>query len=173
MASVTRKRKLESHSFQNSSDRTPKRRRSPVKMCPSPNILKSSVQRSSPPRKKALKLPSEQIVDNTRGENKKRHRKPQLSSDGNDNSDNSSSTAASSNSETDLLDPNCKDQPLFTFSQVILICENVTKERENQIRHEYDRMLNTKLADQYDAFVKFTYDQIRKRYESRAPSYVS
>lgn len=42
------------------------------------------------------------------------------------------------------------------------------KERENQIREEYDRVLNTKLSEQYDAFVKFTYDQIQKRFEAAA-----
>jgi hypothetical protein len=42
------------------------------------------------------------------------------------------------------------------------------KERESQIREEYDRVLNTKLSEQYDAFVKFTYDQIQKRFEAAA-----
>lgn len=42
------------------------------------------------------------------------------------------------------------------------------KEREGQIKEEYDRVLSTKLAEQYDAFVKFTYDQIQRRFESNA-----
>lgn len=42
------------------------------------------------------------------------------------------------------------------------------KERESQIREEYDRVLNTKLSEQYDAFVRFTYDQIQKRFEAAA-----
>jgi hypothetical protein len=42
------------------------------------------------------------------------------------------------------------------------------KERESQIREEYDRVLNTKLSEQYDTFVKFTYDQIQKRFEAAA-----
>jgi hypothetical protein len=52
--------------------------------------------------------------------------------------------------------------------QVGLICERMLKERESQIREEYDRVLNTKLSEQYDAFVKFTYDQIQKRFEAAA-----
>ena len=43
------------------------------------------------------------------------------------------------------------------------------KEREESLREQYDAVLNTKLAEQYDAFVKFTYDQIQRRYEA-APS---
>ncbi|XP_013783013.1 akirin-2-like isoform X2 [Limulus polyphemus] len=66
-----------------------------------------------------------------------------------------------------------KDQPLFTFRQVGLICERMLKERETQIKEEYDHVLNTKLAEQYDTFVKFTYDQIQRRYETETPSYLS
>lgn len=43
------------------------------------------------------------------------------------------------------------------------------KEREDKLREQYDNVLTTKLAEQYDAFVKFTYDQIQRRYEA-APS---
>lgn len=43
------------------------------------------------------------------------------------------------------------------------------KEREEYLREQYDTVLTTKLAEQYDAFVKFTYDQIQRRYEA-APS---
>jgi hypothetical protein len=53
-------------------------------------------------------------------------------------------------------------------AQVGLICERMLKERESQIREEYDHVLNTKLSEQYDAFVKFTYDQIQKRFEAAA-----
>lgn len=43
------------------------------------------------------------------------------------------------------------------------------KEREDTLREQYDAVLTTKLAEQYDAFVKFTYDQIQRRFEA-APS---
>jgi len=67
-----------------------------------------------------------------------------------------------------------KDKPLFTFKQVSLICERMLKERETEIREEYDRVLTLKLAEQYDAFVKFTHDQLQKRFEANAaPSYLS
>jgi hypothetical protein len=67
-----------------------------------------------------------------------------------------------------------KENPLFTFRQVGLICERMLKERESQIREEYDRILNNKLSEQFDAFVKFIYDQIQKRFEAAVvPSYIS
>lgn len=61
------------------------------------------------------------------------------------------------------------EKALFTFKQVQLICESMLKERENQLRELYEGVLTTKLAEQYDAFVKFTYDQIQRSYEA-APS---
>lgn len=54
------------------------------------------------------------------------------------------------------------------FLQVGLICERMLKEQETQIREEYDQILHLKLSEQYDAFVKFTYDQIQKKFESAA-----
>uniref|UniRef100_A0A8C9UJB6 Akirin-2 n=1 Tax=Spermophilus dauricus TaxID=99837 RepID=A0A8C9UJB6_SPEDA len=57
-----------------------------------------------------------------------------------------------------------KEQPLFTLRQVGMICERLLKEREEKVREEYEEILNTKLAEQYDAFVKFTHDQIMRRY---------
>lgn len=43
------------------------------------------------------------------------------------------------------------------------------REKETEIREEYDHVLSQKLAEQYDAFVKFTYDQIQRNYQA-APS---
>jgi hypothetical protein len=52
-----------------------------------------------------------------------------------------------------------------------MICERMLKERETEIRAEYDRVLSLKLAEQYDAFVKFNHDQLQRRFEgSNAPS---
>lgn len=39
-------------------------------------------------------------------------------------------------------------------------------EREEKLREQYEAVLTTKLAEQYDAFVKFTYDQIQRRFEA-------
>ena len=39
-----------------------------------------------------------------------------------------------------------KDQPLFTLNQLSAVCQRMLKEREGQIREEYDRVLASKLA---------------------------
>lgn len=57
-----------------------------------------------------------------------------------------------------------KDQPTFTLRQVGIICERLLKDYEDKIREEYEQILNTKLAEQYESFVKFTHDQIMRRY---------
>ena len=61
----------------------------------------------------------------------------------------------------------------FIPLQVSLICERLVHEREEALREEYDKVLTNKLAEQYDAFVKFTYDQIQRRLSDRPMSYVS
>ncbi|XP_035630361.1 akirin-2-like [Oncorhynchus keta] len=71
------------------------------------------------------------------------------------------------------VSPSRKEQPLFTLRQVGMICERLLKEREEKIREEYDEILTTKLAEQYDAFVKFTHDQLMRRFGEQPASYVS
>jgi len=98
-------------------------------------------------------------------------------------------------SSSSALSPSTMDKPLFTikqvgvvvllfissilcdslqpyfFYQVGIICERMLHEREVQIREEYDRALNFKLSEQYEAFVKFTNDQLQKHFEANsAPS---
>lgn len=81
-----------------------------------------------------------------------------------------------------------------------MICERLLKEREEKIREEYDEILTTKLAglclcvshlmtpirstelqktkfsffffltEQYDAFVKFTHDQLMRRFGEQPAS---
>lgn len=77
----------------------------------------------------------------------------------------SSSNYNNNSDEVGLLSPSRRDQPLFTFRQVGLICEKLIKERELLIREEYEQVLTSKLAEQYDTFVKFTYDQIQKSFD--------
>uniref|UniRef100_A0A665TEE1 Akirin 1 n=1 Tax=Echeneis naucrates TaxID=173247 RepID=A0A665TEE1_ECHNA len=63
-----------------------------------------------------------------------------------------------------------KDQPSFTLKQVSFLCERLLKDHEEKIREEYEQILNTKLAEQYESFVKFTQDQIMRRYGARPAS---
>lgn len=80
---------------------------------------------------------------------------------------------ASPGTSSETSSPLKKEQPLFTLRQVGMICERLLKEREEKVREEYEEILNTKLAEQYDAFVKFTHDQIMRRYGEQPASYVS
>lgn len=66
-----------------------------------------------------------------------------------------------------------KDVPLFSLRQVGMVCERLLKEREDQIRQEYDQVLTGKLAEQYEAFLKFNHDQLHRRFQESAASYVS
>jgi len=66
------------------------------------------------------------------------------------------------------------EKPIFTLKQMTMIAERMCEERVEQVRTEYDNILQQKLSEQYDAFVKFIDHQIQKRFtESQAPSYLS
>jgi len=69
--------------------------------------------------------------------------------------------------------PKQKDVPLFTFRQVAMICERMCTEQEDKIRESYDKVLNDKLSEQYEAFLKFNHDQLQKRFGNAPMSYVS
>ena len=96
--------------------------------------------------------------------------------------------------------PSRREQPLFSLRQVGMICERLLKEREEKIREEYNEILTSKLAgilgtplekprcvkrwslnefyshvvvffpEQYDAFVKFTHDQLMRRFGEQPAS---
>lgn len=81
--------------------------------------------------------------------------------------------SASSSSFFNALSPSKREAPLFTFKQVSMFCERMLKEREDQIKSDYDKVLTCKLAEQYEAFLKFNHDQLQRRFSDSAPSYVS
>nr|XP_023667695.1 akirin-1-like [Paramormyrops kingsleyae] len=65
------------------------------------------------------------------------------------------------------------DPPTFTLRQVGNLCEQLADEHELKVREEYEEILNSKLSEQYESFVKFTQDLIIQRYGSQPASYVS
>uniref|UniRef100_T1E2E5 Putative akirin n=1 Tax=Psorophora albipes TaxID=869069 RepID=T1E2E5_9DIPT len=127
------------------------------------------------------KLTPEKMAQNITEEIKRLHRRKQLTFN-TGNMERMQDSGESSGSEMGPDSPRRPDSPpsvvknpekaLFTFKQVQMICERMLKEREDALREQYDAVLTNKLAEQYDAFVKFTYDQIQRRYEA-APSYLS
>ncbi|PWA22600.1 hypothetical protein CCH79_00015143, partial [Gambusia affinis] len=68
------------------------------------------------------------------------------------------------------VSPTRKEQPLFTLRQVGMICERLLKEREDKVREEYEETMTSKLAEQYDTFVKFTHDQLMRRFGEQPAS---
>jgi len=67
-----------------------------------------------------------------------------------------------------------KDKPVFTLKQMSIICERMCQERTDKVRQEYDQILQQRLSEQYDAFVKFIDHQIQQRFnQSQLPSYLS
>ncbi|KAI4464955.1 hypothetical protein MML48_3g00007045 [Holotrichia oblita] len=157
----------------------PAKRRRCIPFCASPSHHKdrqSPSQTNSPststtptrsvfPDVVSKKLTPEHMAANIRAEFKRLQRRKQLQfSCSSDNSDGSSSGGETTDSPR-------SEKPLFTFKQVGLICERMLREKESEIREEYDNVLTAKLAEQYDAFVKFTYDQIQKNYAA-VPSFL-
>jgi len=188
MACATLKRSLDLDPLHSPTSRPSKRRRYAAGMG-SPSTSSAVTPKEEVNSPFALVTPSltsEQISTHIREEMKRLNRRRQLySAEDKDTSGSGSGppSPGSTGSTTDfnlesLGSPNSnayqnKDKPLFTFRQVGLICERMMKEREDCLREMYDQVLSTKLAEQYDMFVKFTYDQIQKRYEAAAPSYLS
>ncbi|XP_067120096.1 akirin-2-like [Centruroides vittatus] len=151
----------------NTINRKPAKRRRRGSMTLSPVIPPTRLHEihPSPFGDVSPKLTSEQIATNIREEMKRLQRREQFYFH--------SPIMNIVSPGSGFLAPSRRDQPLFTFRQVGLICERMMKDRENLIREEYDRVLTTKLADRYDTFVKFAYDQIQKRFENGIPCYLS
>uniref|UniRef100_A0A674B9M6 Akirin 1 n=1 Tax=Salmo trutta TaxID=8032 RepID=A0A674B9M6_SALTR len=134
------------------------------------------------------RLTPEQIFQNIRQEYSRYQRRRQLEGAFNQSEAACSSTDAPSSSLTAPSSPpgasqesaqeirklssgaSRKDQPSFTLRQVSYLCERLLKDHEEKIREEYEQILNTKLAEQYESFVKFTQDQIMRRYGTRPAS---
>lgn len=94
------------------------------------------------------------------------------------NLDNSSTSCTDSPNSTEVINSkknmlSHNDMPIFSMNQVNAICERMLGERETAIREQYDKILSQKMNEQYDAFVKFTHEQIQRRFESSQCSYVS
>ncbi len=87
---------------------------------------------------------------------------------------NSEITSNSSLKKTSINNNNnVNDLPIFSMNQVNAICQRMIGERETAIREEYDKILTQKMSEQYDAFVKFTHEQIQRRFATSQCSYVS
>ncbi|CAN9507894.1 unnamed protein product [Ophioblennius macclurei] len=160
------------------SQASPKRRRCAPVMSPVSSPQKYLRMEPSPFGEVSSRLTAEQILHNIKQEYKRlkrRHLDNALQQvDGCCPLDLQTIPGASALPGTSSgASPVRKEQPLFSLRQVGMICERLLKEREDKIREEYDEILTTKLAEQYDAFVKFTHDQLMRRFGEQPASYVS
>ncbi|KAK9890545.1 hypothetical protein WA026_010621 [Henosepilachna vigintioctopunctata] len=148
------------------------KRRRCAPFCTSPSHTStpcsSSATTSSPksnsvfPDVNGKKMTPEYMAENIKAELRRIQRRRELKYGGMENSDSSGGES-----------PSHSDRPLFTFKQVGMICERMIRERESEIRQEYDNVLAAKLEEQHAVFVRYMYDQIHKNYETAAPSYLS
>ncbi|KAL0961953.1 hypothetical protein UPYG_G00333840 [Umbra pygmaea] len=174
---ATLKRSMEFEALH--SPQSPKRRRcnplpgTPV--TPSPtrcNMLSATGDSSMSPQSTCgeHRLTPEQIVLNLRQEYSRYQRRRQLEGALNQRESDGPGLMAPSSPPGSSMK---RDQPCFTLRQVGTLCERILKDHEENIREEYEQILNTKLAEQYESFVKFTQDQIMRQYGARSSSYVS
>ncbi|XP_018599352.1 akirin-2 [Scleropages formosus] len=174
---ATLKRTLE---FDPLSPASPKRRRC-APLSPGASPRKYLRMEPSPFAQVSSRLSTEQILLNIKQEYKRMQKRRHLEStfqptDSCYSLDSHASVLSGSSlpgTSSGSSSPLRKEQPLFTLRQVGMICERLLKEREEKVREEYDEILTTKLAEQYDAFVKFTHDQLMRRFGEQPASYVS
>lgn len=114
----------------------------------------------------APKLTSDEIAANVNEETCRLHRRKRPGVQG-------PGGFASSTADSLTGGASTQEQPLFTMCQVGAICQRMLCEREALLRRKYDDVLNAKLEEQYETFVRFAHDQIRRRFEGVTPSYLS
>ncbi|XP_068198479.1 akirin-2 [Antennarius striatus] len=177
---ATLKRTLDFDPLMNAA--SPKRRRCTPVMSPVSSPQKYLRMEPSPFGEVSTRLTTEQILHNIKQEYKRLQKRRHLDSvfqqvqvEGCCPLDlqNIHAGSAQPGTSSGASSPTRKEQPLFSLRQVGMICERLLKEREDKIREEYDEILTTKLAEQYDAFVKFTHDQLMRRFGEQPASYVS
>lgn len=114
---------------------------------------------------------NEQLMERIRNEAKRYYKRKQLTI----KPPTSNESPLSSPTTTIIKSENLLNNeiPLFSIEQVSQICEKMLKEREDYLKEQYDVILSQKLSEQYDSFVKFTHEQIQKRFDSSNFSYVS
>ncbi|NP_001243977.1 akirin protein [Bombyx mori] len=114
-----------------------------------------------------VKITPERMAQEIYDEIKRLHRRGQLRlANGS-----AASCSSSSGSEGDCSPPHqsahgpqrARTRALFTFKQVRMICERMLHDQEVALRAEYESVLSTKLAEQYEAFVRFNLDQVQRR----------
>uniref|UniRef100_A0AAY5F160 Akirin-2 n=1 Tax=Electrophorus electricus TaxID=8005 RepID=A0AAY5F160_ELEEL len=159
---------------------TSSKRRRCAPVSPSSSPRKYLRNEPSPFGEVSARLTTEQILHNIKQEYKRMQKRKHL--DGSFQQTEASCSLVSQSqasilsgssfpeASTGTVSPTRREQPLFTLRQVGMICERLLKEREDKVREEYEEILTSKLAEQYDTFVKFTHDQLMQRFEEQPAS---
>jgi len=91
---------------------------------------------------------------------------------------NSCSLSSTTPFSTDITQTN--DLPIFTISQTATMIARMLNDNEKLLKEQYEKLLNIKLNEQYDQFVRFTHNEIDKQnhnqfqqQQQQAFSYVS
>lgn len=84
----------------------------------------------------------------------------------------SSSTTAGS-SKLGGESPSKKENVTITIKQAVVICERLLKQQEESLCGEYEQALIEKLQEQYNAYVKFSQDQLQSNNIDHSESYIS
>jgi len=116
-------------------------------------------------------LRSDAIANQIREEMKRFHNRRQLNFSTNETvaSPSTSSGWPSSGFNAPQTDV-ATDKPLFTFDQVHQICDRMLQERETVLREYFQKILTSKMDEQYETFVKFAQDQLRGMAVSSDPA---
>ncbi|CAF0913002.1 unnamed protein product [Rotaria sp. Silwood1] len=119
-------------------------------------------------------LTADVLLTRIKEEVRRLQRRHQLKSSSLDTSDDDNHHTTDSTSLNNLPGhSSSNNQHLLTLKQVNMICARLLKEREDKIREEYDQILSNKLNEQYEGFVRFTQDQLTRRFSELQFSYVS
>uniref|UniRef100_A0A3P9HRS8 Akirin-2 n=1 Tax=Oryzias latipes TaxID=8090 RepID=A0A3P9HRS8_ORYLA len=157
---------------------SPKRRRC-IPVTPSSAAPRKYLRMEpSPFGESSSKLSAEQILHSIKQEYKRIHKRKHLDGSYHQSEccyspESPSQSSSMPGTSSGGISPTRKEQPLFTLRQVSMICERLLKEREEKVREEYEETMTSKLAEQYDTFVKFTHDQLMRRFGEQPASYVS
>ncbi|XP_065340562.1 akirin-2-like [Cloeon dipterum] len=180
MACATLKRSLDFDPVHNGRQ-TKRRRCSPLQcVSPKPSTSTTNVEEKPSIFEQNASIRTDRIAADLSNEIRRLQRLNKLKLEEDSSKDSSSSQDSGPESPDNtsrvsrLLTTQEWDRPLYTLKQVEMICEQILKEREVELREEYERILHSKLADQYEQFVKFTTDQLhRYKPQTEPPSYLS
>lgn len=181
-STLSLKRSLEFDPVHESCERSVKRRCMPMTLSAAVPPTKQHQVTQSPFTPVSSKVTSEQIAAHISAHMKLMQRRKLLMSESRVSessefqhpcSSNHFDDVASSSSSYSAANNCCKDQPLLTLKQAGLVCERMIREKEEKLKEEYEKVLSTKLVEQYEAFLKFNHDELYRHFGETASSYVS